>query len=166
MPTDNQPTMIAVIPAESYREALLGDGPCGSRAPWLVYEKRGCSEGWRADPVPRYPMDERRAALPILWQGKPVPDGIARAVRAIRSRYIDFDLDFQPTFHLSGMRRWALSTPWAELVWAGDKESCIEGEPDILVEEGLPDDPRLRWLALAQILRFEFIAAEVVTDAD
>lgn len=87
------PTMIAIVPTEKYREALLGDGPCGSRAPIVSSEEVTIGRdplNINRAPVPwhvfrRYDgsVYPGRLALPLLWRGQPVPDGIARAVRAL-----------------------------------------------------------------------------------
>lgn len=82
--------MIAIIPTEEWREALLGNGPCGSRAPRIGHD---LDHSWL--PIPAAwsayraftwsAYKNRTLALPLLWKGEPVPDGIAGAVRALVS---------------------------------------------------------------------------------
>jgi hypothetical protein len=80
-------TAILLIPTELYREALIGDGPCGSRAPQLVlfggkwrdHLPRGVCVLWD-DPDSTVPLPVY--ALVLAWDGKPVADGLGRSLRA------------------------------------------------------------------------------------
>ncbi len=75
----SQITSILLIPTEAHREALIGDGPCGSRAPVAVMFVLAAGRVWcaaRPDrPCVVWHGDE---ALVLAWDGKPVADGLAR----------------------------------------------------------------------------------------
>jgi hypothetical protein len=68
---------VLLVPSQDHREALIGDGPCGSRAPvaWFTATHR-----WRAGVADRYAGTEGQA-LVLAWDGKPVADGLARLAR-------------------------------------------------------------------------------------
>lgn len=69
---------ILLAPAKEYREALISDGPCESRAP-LAYRATlpdQVSQWW---PLPRNSPWEWGGALVLAWDGKPHPDGVFRA---------------------------------------------------------------------------------------
>ncbi len=72
---------VLLVPTEAYREALIGDGPCGSVPPLAVYRPMG---GWqvglllRQGGYGREPM----VALVLAWEGEPLPDGLARLAQA------------------------------------------------------------------------------------
>jgi hypothetical protein len=73
-----KPISILLVPTAGHRAALIDDGPCGSAAP-IAYQQ-GNSLVWHAweyrDPDQQMPP---RTALVLAWDGKPVPDGLARA---------------------------------------------------------------------------------------
>ena len=72
--------VIAIIPTEEHREALLGDGRCGGTPPLLIAGMAGPEPWSDACWPPRWQAINDGGMLPLLWHGEPVPDGIARAV--------------------------------------------------------------------------------------
>lgn len=120
---------IAVVPAPEYVADLLGDG-----SPLVAYESDGLF-GYTPSRAPI--LWGRKRALPLLIEGKPVPDGIARAVR-----HTDLDNDHQA----------------ASLLWADSEIS-----PGIMEKIGIPlVKHRLLWLA--ERMRAQGIAAEVIVE--
>jgi len=70
-------TTIILIPSDKDPHKLLARGPCRARPPIVgeVY-----SEGW-CDWAPDYGDPDKGVALPLQWQGVPVPEGVDRALR-------------------------------------------------------------------------------------
>ena len=158
---------------------LLGDGPCGSRAPllcwqeWAEYDPREDRdhrfEGWfqarDCDRVPDAP-----GALPLLWRGEPVPDGIARAVRALGSEtflygphgpsnpLVRLDVDRGVIVHRSRRGHWEV---YGYQVGQNGGPATCDVWHDV-------DHISLREQAIAQMLLAKGIASEVieVRDAD
>lgn len=61
---------------------LLVEGPCGARPPTAYIPNRGWK--WREGPcAEEFPI---RRGLVLAWEGKPVPEGLERSVRAAKSR--------------------------------------------------------------------------------
>jgi hypothetical protein len=101
---------ILVIPAEAWRERLLGDGPCGARVPMAragqhfhtmsQYNSGSCSWCLLAWPCPDagQAADAERwfegddgppgtRALALAWDGRPTgPEGLARALACLAER--------------------------------------------------------------------------------
>ena len=73
----SEPYAILAIPVEGDPGGLLADGPCGGTAPWLAYDAP--SGTWRNDWI--FPPLRGRA-LPLVWDGVPVADGVFRAWQA------------------------------------------------------------------------------------
>lgn len=69
---------ILLVPSVAHREAMIGDGPCGSRAP-LAYRATLPSIAGDWCGLPRHCHWEQGHALVLAWQGRPVPDGVFRA---------------------------------------------------------------------------------------
>lgn len=70
--------MIAIVPTPEWHEALLGPGPgpnLSQEPPVITHDGTKWTDCFGYDVK----------ALPLLWEGQPVPDGIARAVRAMYS---------------------------------------------------------------------------------
>ena len=67
---------ILLVPAPEHRDAVLSDGPCGSRAPVavLAYDR------WHGG-IAGFKLAHwwHHSALVLAWGGKPVPDGVFRA---------------------------------------------------------------------------------------
>lgn len=81
---------VLFVPSPEWRDRLLADGPCGSRAPQAVrsHDRHGVPEEppiWyeQGNPdlglwPPVYPH-----ALIFVWGGQPLPDGLGRLARQI-----------------------------------------------------------------------------------
>ena len=81
-----EPTMIAIVPTEQWREALIGAGPgpdCGQVPPCIWGYVGGPYHPVTDDDVDLAPIAPLVFALPLLWRSTPVPDGIARAIHAL-----------------------------------------------------------------------------------
>lgn len=77
------PAAILLVPTGAHREALIGDGPCGSRAPVAWLRSRIVSDAvaswWEPGPPGRDPdVGFARYALVLAWDGRPVADGVSR----------------------------------------------------------------------------------------
>lgn len=72
---------ILLVPSPEHREALLGDEAC-DQSPPIVFR---CVDGmWRADDDLRTVWTGRAGdtALPLVWNGKAIRSGLARAAEA------------------------------------------------------------------------------------
>lgn len=79
---------VLLVPTEAHRGALIGDGPCGSRAPVALqsaiepYPWMPTSRS-RPRPTTKWTNWYTHGALVLAWDGKPVPDGLARLAALI-----------------------------------------------------------------------------------
>lgn len=140
---------VAIIPTPEFREALLGNGPCESRAPCLA---KSVGLDWQPS-SPRHRPLAKETALPLLWEGKPVPDGIARAARALaRQHGLGGGLaTFEPVQgDLKAASTWCLKTTIGRAVH--------------LTTEPVPIFRWFVWRGLALCCEQAGIAAKVVTN--
>lgn len=81
---------VLLVPTEAHREALIGDGPCGSRAPVAWYDEIALRR-WIPGHLPSAFASEAALrgwtrpteALVLAWDGEPVADGLARLAALI-----------------------------------------------------------------------------------
>lgn len=73
---------ILLVPSVEHREALLGDGPCGSRVPTMHQWREG-ERGWSVGGFLNPVWKSYECALVLAHDGKAVPEGCDRAARSI-----------------------------------------------------------------------------------
>ena len=72
---------ILLVPAEGDPRGLLKEGPCGARPPMAYWYKRA----WAPCTAKSAHSHDKRRALVLAWDGKPVREGCFRAVDALDS---------------------------------------------------------------------------------
>ncbi len=85
---------VLLVPTAAFREALIADGPCGSRAPraiWRSFPKVWRNAGlYRGADDPDWPEDKAPTlALALAWDGQILDDGLARLERVRGCRLTD-----------------------------------------------------------------------------
>lgn len=76
--------MILLRPTVAWRLPLLDEGPCGARPPLVVEYEDGWSEDTGGNRM--IWILKQSAALPLLWKGKVVPQGMDAAARILLQR--------------------------------------------------------------------------------